>query len=29
MIRITIALDDPNGRIASPQFFEYVIDLTQ
>lgn len=29
MIRITIALDDPNGRLASPQFFEYVIDLTQ
>ncbi len=29
MIRITIALDDPNGRIASPQFFEYVIDLAQ
>lgn len=29
MIRITIALDDPNGRLASTQFFEYVIDLTQ
>ncbi len=29
MIRITIALDDPNGRLASPQFFEYVIDLTK
>jgi len=29
MIRITFALDDPNGRVAAPQFFEYVIDLTQ
>jgi hypothetical protein len=29
MIRITFALDDPNGRVSAPQFFEYVIDLTQ
>ncbi len=27
MLRITIALDDPNGRLAEPQIYEYVIDL--
>lgn len=27
MVRLTIALDDPSGRIAGEQTFEYVIDL--
>jgi prepilin-type N-terminal cleavage/methylation domain-containing protein len=27
MLRITLALDDPAGRLASPQIYEYVIDL--
>jgi len=27
MLRITLALDDPDGRLASPQIYEYVIDL--
>jgi hypothetical protein len=27
MLRITLALDDPNGRLAGPQIYEYVIDL--
>jgi prepilin-type N-terminal cleavage/methylation domain-containing protein len=27
MLRITLALDDPAGRMASPQIYEYVIDL--
>lgn len=27
MLRITLALDDPNGRLAAPQIYEYVIDL--
>jgi prepilin-type N-terminal cleavage/methylation domain-containing protein len=27
MLRITLALDDPSGRLASPQTYEYVIDL--
>lgn len=29
MIRITIAIDDPNGRLADPQVFEYVFNLQQ
>jgi hypothetical protein len=27
MIRITLAMDDPNGNVATPQWFEYVINL--
>jgi prepilin-type N-terminal cleavage/methylation domain-containing protein len=27
MIRVTIAIDDPNGRLANPQFYEYVFNL--
>ena len=27
MIRITVAMDDPNGNLKSPQWFEYVINL--
>jgi prepilin-type N-terminal cleavage/methylation domain-containing protein len=27
MLRITISLDDPAGRLAAPQTYEYVIDL--
>lgn len=27
MIRITIAIDDPNGRLGDEQYFEYVFDV--
>jgi hypothetical protein len=27
MIRITVAMDDPNGNLKTPQWFEYVINL--
>jgi hypothetical protein len=27
MIRITLAMDDPNGNLKTPQWFEYVINL--
>ncbi len=27
MLRITLSLDDPSGRLATPQTYEYVIDL--
>jgi hypothetical protein len=29
MLRITIAIDDPNGRLAGPQFYDYVFNLPQ
>ncbi len=28
MIRITIAMDDRDGRLNRPQFFEYIFDFT-
>jgi prepilin-type N-terminal cleavage/methylation domain-containing protein len=27
MIRVTIAIDDPNGRLGDEQFFEYIFDV--
>jgi prepilin-type N-terminal cleavage/methylation domain-containing protein len=27
MVRITVAIDDPNGRLGDAQFFEYVFDV--
>ncbi|HWE96926.1 MAG TPA: prepilin-type N-terminal cleavage/methylation domain-containing protein [Tepidisphaeraceae bacterium] len=29
MIRITVAIDDPNGRLSDAQFFEYVFEVQQ